>query len=164
MKQAVLIAMILFIYGCFGKKPTMITGHEGKRMPSINLLSIDSSTQINVKEVTGHKPTVLFYFSPHCPYCRSMTTEIIHNIKSLMEINFCMLSNFPLDHLKSYSREYNLQNYSNIIIGQDYEVYFSNYFKAAAVPCLAIYNKDGILKGVFMGKVSINLIKDIAFE
>ena len=75
-----------------------------------------------------------------------------------------MLSDFPLAEIKSYSSSYNLNDIKNITVGQDIESYFSNYFKAPGVPCIAIYGRDKKLKQVLMGAVSTNLIKDIAFE
>lgn len=163
-KSYIVCLIACCVMACFGKRPTITTGHEGKAMPSINLLLTDSVSYLNTKNIPNGEPIVLFYFSPHCPYCRSLTKEIITNIKNLEDIHFYMLSNFPLSYIKDYKDEYQLDKYHNITVAQDYEIYFSTYFKAPGVPCIAIYGKERKLKQVVMGKVSTSLIKDIAFE
>lgn len=164
MKVIAYMVLTLLMCGCFGRKPTIETGHEGKPMPSINLLLMDSTTQINTKLDVPDKPVVLFYFSPECPYCRSMTKSITQKTDELKGIKIYMISSFPFNLVRQYASEFDLKRYSNITVGYDYELYFSQYFKAPGVPCIAIYGKDKKLKEVLMGNVSTNLIMDLAFE
>lgn len=165
MKTIAYILIIFFLtIGCFGKKPTLETGHEGKNMPSINLLLLDSTTHTNTKNISTNNPIVLVYFSPFCPYCKILTKEIINDIESLKEIEFIFLSDYPLSSLKGYNIDHHFKNYSNITIAYDYQKYFNQYYKSPGAPCIAIYGKDKKLKQVLIGAVSTNLIKDIAFE
>jgi thioredoxin-related protein len=138
MKSVTFIILSFILFGCFGKKPTLETGREGKPLPSINLLLMDSTTYIKTTKETSYKPIVLFYFSPECAYCRKMTKSITNNIDELQGITIYMLSNFPFDKIKEYVKEFDLSKYKNITVGYDYELYFSQYFKAPGVPCIAI--------------------------
>lgn len=155
--------LLVIIYSC-NDQHTLKTGLEGKAMPSFNLLLMDSTRKLNISSTASDKPVVLFYFSPFCPYCRAQTQEILDDMKSLKNIQFYLLSNFPLSLIKNYYDQFELKKYPNIIIGQDYDVYFSKYFKAEGVPYMAIYNKEKILKHALMGKVSTSVIKSLAFE
>lgn len=164
MKSSICIGLILILCGCFSKTPKFETGHEGKTMPAINLLLLDSSTHINTKTWAEGKALVLIEFSPYCPYCQALTQSIIDDNKKLTDIQFILLSGFPLADIKNYCTKYELKNYTNITVARDYESYFGQYYKSPGVPCTAIYGKDRLLKKVLMGKVSANLIKDIAME
>jgi len=164
MKSIIYLLVAFSLWGCFGKRPTLNTGHEGKAMPSIDLLGMDSLTHINLKKDSSDKPVVLFYFSPECPYCRALTKAVIKDAEELKGINIYMLSAFPFNEVKGYYKEFSIAQYPNITMGVDYQTYFSKYFKSPGVPCLAIYGKQKTLKEVLMGNVSTNLIKDLAFE
>ncbi|MBO9204615.1 MULTISPECIES: TlpA family protein disulfide reductase [Niastella] len=164
MKLIIATIVILCLCGCFGKRPTLETGHEGKTMPSMKLLMLDSTTAIDTKTWMKGKPVVLIDFSPFCPYCRAVTQKIIDENKDLSDIQFVFLSQFPITTLKNYTTEYKLKSYSNITVAWDNDGSFGKYFNSPGVPCIAIYNKDRLLKQVLMGKVNAGLIKDIALE
>ncbi|THU32923.1 redoxin domain-containing protein [Niastella caeni] len=159
-----IIIIICFLASCYGKEPRLNSGHEGKPIPSLNLMLTDSITNINAKDFSNGKPVVLIDISPYCPFCNAMMKDIIDENKRLTEIQFIFLSAFPIDDLKKISNKYQLTKYPNITIGRDYEGYFNKYYNSSGVPCIAIYGKNGLLKQVMMGKISTNLIKDIAFE
>lgn len=164
MKITISICAIVCLCSCFGKSPSLDTGHEGKPIPSINLLLLDSATHIDTKTWRNERPIVLIDISPYCPYCRTMTQKIVDEHEYLKDIQFILLSSFPLTDLKNYEAEYKLKNYSNITIARDYDASFGHYFDSPGVPCIAIYGKDRLLKKVLMGKVNASLIKDIALE
>jgi thiol-disulfide isomerase/thioredoxin len=156
--------LLIFLCACYGKSPNLDTGHEGKLIPSMRLLLLDSITYIDTKTWQAGKPIVLIDISPYCPYCRAMTQKLTEENQDLKDIQFILLSTFPIVELNKYSAEYQLKKYPNITIARDYDANFSKYFKSPGVPCIAIYNKEKLLKQVFMGKVNANLIKDIALE
>lgn len=160
-----MFSMLLSVaWGCSEQQPAIITGLEGKPLPSFSFLLMDSTKRINTDSILSGKPTVLVYFSPYCPYCRAQTNEIIEGIKSLKNIQFFLLSDFPFNQVKQYYEQYKLSNYPNITVGKDLDSYFTKYFNASAVPYLAIYDADKRLKQVFMGKTEINEIKHVALE
>jgi thiol-disulfide isomerase/thioredoxin len=164
MKALLILCLLVNIFGCSNKQPTLRTGLEGKPMPSFNLLLTDSITRINSKIMAPGKPIVLFYFSPECPYCRSQTEEIINNINSLNNIQFCMLSNFPINQIKQYYNHYQLNKYRNITVAQDYDSHFSIFFKTTIVPYFAIYSREKKLLNVNIGKLEFQQLKDISIN
>jgi thiol-disulfide isomerase/thioredoxin len=164
MKPALYIIVVFFLTGCFGKKPSFKTGQEGKPLPAVDLLLPDSTSHLSTKNIPIGKPFVIIFFSPECPFCRALTNDIIDDMDELSNVQFYFLSTFPIKDIKAYYNEYHLQNYSNITVAWDYKIYFNKYFNAPGIPVTAIYGKDKKLKEVLMGKVSTNLIKDIALD
>jgi thiol-disulfide isomerase/thioredoxin len=164
MKKLLYVLILVALTGCFGKTPEVKTGKEGKPMPSFNLLLMDSITRLNTSSIPTGQPIVLFLFNPYCPYCRAQTEEITKEIKSLSNIRFYFFSIYSHNEIKGYYKHYQLSRFTNISVGQDYDNYFGNYYPVSGVPYLAIYDINKKLKKVLIGKVGINLIKDIAFE
>ena len=150
-----------------GKPTTMYlmpvhTSMEGQSLPSIDLLLPDSTSFLDVNNVSPGKSIVLFYFGPHCPFCQAQTKEILKHITQLKEIQFYFLTPYPFNDMKNFIRQFQLDNYSNITIGIDYKFFVGTYFKINNVPFLAIYGKDKKLKGAFIGNVKCDQIKDFA--
>lgn len=164
MKKIFTFLLFISMTGCSDPVPSITTGLEGKPIPSFELLLMDSTTRLNTTNIPAGEPIVLFYFSPYCPYCRAQTQEIVDELKSLNHIRFYLLSNFPFHSVKQYYNHYQLKNYPNIIVGQDFAMYFERYFKASGVPYIAVYQKDKRLRQVLVGKVDTRVIKEIALE
>ena len=150
--------------GCAGNNTPLVTGFEGKPLPSFNMLKMDSITRLNTANLPEGKPMVIFLFSPYCPYCRAQTEDMIKDAKKLQNVQVYMLSAFPFSTIKGYYDQYHLDKYPNITVVQDYESYFENYYKAPGVPFISIYTKDKMLKEVLIGNVGVKNIKDAVFE
>jgi thiol-disulfide isomerase/thioredoxin len=164
MKLSAIFLIIVFATGCQNKKPPIKTGLEGKPMPTIDLLLIDSTTHLNINSIKSGKPAVLFAFEPWCPYCKAQTKSIISNIKSLKGIDFYFLTNSAYPGLKEFYNRFELQKYPNIKAGIDHNYSFARYFKTNKVPVMAIYDPNMKLKQFLIGKNYISTIKDIAFN
>jgi thiol-disulfide isomerase/thioredoxin len=164
MKKIVFLLLATFIAACSEDKPSVITGLEGKTLPSFNFLLMDSSTRINTKSIITGKPSVIFIFSPYCPYCRAQTEAIIDDIKSFSNMHFYVLSSLPFNLIKDYYDHYQLNKYPNITVGQDYDGFLGNYYKVHAVPYIAVYNRSKKLKQVLMGNVTTRVLRDIIYD
>ena len=132
-------------------------------MPSFKLILMDSVNQLNTDSIHKGKPTVFFLFSPECPFCIALTKEIISEPK-LSTIKFYLLSPFPFQEIKAYSKKYHLERYSNITVGHDPQYFFSNHLKVKGVPFLAVYDNDKQLKHTLIGKISINDIRKAVID
>jgi len=164
MKIIAILLLIAGLSGCSSMPPSVKTAMEGKPLPSFDLLLMDSATHLNTNTIPSGTPFVLFFFSPYCPYCRAETEQVVADMKSLGNIHFYFLSSFPFDPIKQYYNQYQLKKYPNIILGQDYESYFGNYYKANGVPYMAFYDKEKKLKKAFIGNIDTKIIKEIAVE
>ena len=156
-----LLFIVITVVGCYERKPE-ITGLEGKPIPSFKLLLSDSSTYFDTKTIPAGKPTVLFYISPQCPYCRAQMNEIIEDMDRLKNIHFYVFTAWPFTAMKQFYSNYQLNKYPNITAGIDYTNFFGKYFKASGVPYTAIYNKDKKLNAVFVGSIGVKEIKKSA--
>ncbi|HEU4552225.1 MAG TPA: redoxin domain-containing protein [Chitinophaga sp.] len=164
MKLLCTLILVVMLAGCVSHNERVITGYEGKPLPDFTVLKMDSITRITTASIPTGKPMVIFLFSPYCPYCRAQTADIIKNEKELKNVQVYMLSEFPFVTLKGYYEQYELNKYPNITLVQDYDAYFAKFYKASAVPFIAVYNKDKTLKQVLLGNVGVNKIKDAVFE
>lgn len=154
-----IIALIL-LSSCYGKKPEK-TGLEGKLLPSFSILLPDSLTELNTKDIPTGQPTVFVFFGPQCPYSKAQIKDIIAD-ENLNAIKFYLITPYPFQQMKKLYDEYNLKYSSNIIMGVDSKNFFGQYIGAAAVPYIAIYDKNKVLSKAFMGKVTPTQIKEIS--
>ncbi|OQP48045.1 hypothetical protein A4H97_29865 [Niastella yeongjuensis] len=146
--------------GCNDHLAKLKTGKEGQVLPRVNLLLMDSTTQINTSNIPIGKPIVIFLFSPYCPYCQAQTREIIDKQAELSEIRFYMVSAFPISTLKEYYKMFNLEKYPNITVAQDKQGFFRTYLNPPGFPYQAIYGRDKKLLYAFLGIVKLDNIKD----
>lgn len=163
MKFIALLLIVAGLSGCYARDPEK-SGKEGTLMPSFRLLLADSTTYLNTEKIAAGKPSVLFYFGPHCPYSHAQMENIIKNIDMLKDVNFYLLTTATFPEMKGFYDEYELGSYPNIKVGVDYTNFFGDYFEARGVPYLAIYGKDRKLNETFIGKVYGRQIRDVAEE
>ena len=163
MKSTAYIILWLFIASCYSKKPEN-NGLQGKPLPSFTLLLADSATHFNTSNVVAGKPSVFFYFRPHCPYSRAQMEGIIDNIRKLKNIQFYIFTTAAFPEMKKFYNDFKLDKYQNIKAGIDTSGFFEDYFKVRAVPYIAIYGKGKKLNESFLGLVSGKLILKVAEE
>jgi thiol-disulfide isomerase/thioredoxin len=163
MKHLMLLLIMAILAGCYGSEPQK-TGLEGKPLPELSMLLTDSITVLHTRDIPAGKPFVLFYLSPHCPFCRAQTKEIIEDMNKLKDIQFYLITNYPMHDLKGFYKEYQLEKYPNIITGLDTSRAISDYFEISAVPYIAIYGKNKKLNKSFVGKIYSSQIKKAAEE
>lgn len=162
MKVILIILLIAGLTGCSDQPSKIITGLEGKPLPAFNVLLMDSTTLLKIGDIRPGKPTVIFLFNPYCPYCKAQTEELVKNIKDLSGVRFYLISSYPFAQVKNFFSHYGLEKFPSVIVGQDYSGFSEVYYKAAAVPYIAIYDKDKRLKEVFVGRVDPYVIKKSA--
>lgn len=156
--------LMICMAGCFSRQPSVITGQEGKPLPNVNLLLMDSSTVVTQNNVPKGQAIVFFYFSPYCPYCRAETEEMVKNIHSLQNIKVYFVSSFPFSLIKSFYENYQLNKYRNITVAQDLGSSFGNYYKVPGVPYIAVYSGNKMLKQVFIGHTDYKTIEEVALN
>lgn len=162
MRHIVFIICITTVLGCYSRSNKIKSGFEGEQLPQFTLLLMDSITKYITNAVPNGNSTVLYSFSPFCPYCKAQTEDIIKNINQLSNIDFVMLSTYPFKNIKDYYNKYQLSKYPNIIVGQDYQRGFDNHYQATGVPYLTIFNNEKILVKVILGKINTKEIKEIS--
>jgi hypothetical protein len=163
-KFLVFIAAIILLANCKNNPVVVKTGKEGQALPNVNLLLMDSSTQLNTGNIPTGKPIVIFLFSPYCAYCQAQTKQIINNQEALSKVYFYMVSTFPFNTIKQYYNAFHLENYSNIIVAQDKHGIFEKYLKPSGFPYQAIYSSDKRLRHAYLGIVHLEDLRNSVFE
>ncbi|MBO9571955.1 MAG: thioredoxin family protein [Chitinophagaceae bacterium] len=161
-KLLLIFISLLGLMGCADQEvQPETTRHLNQAIPSFELVLADGS-KFNTGNIGMGKSTVLFYFSPYCPYCRAQMIELIDNLDQVRDINFYMITSFPFEEMKKFYQKYELNKYANMIVGVDPNNYFNQYFEAKGVPALAIYNKNKKLNSLFVGEVKVGQIVKVS--
>lgn len=156
--------LLLMETSCSIHKGNPLMDYFGTPMPSFSLLLMDSVTKINTNNIQIGRPTVLFLFSPYCPFCKKDIENIIAHIDTLSGVNFYLLSSFPFSQVKAFSKQHHLDQYKNIVVTQDNNSDFIKYFKVKGIPFLACYNRDKKLNQLLIGNVDMKAILQLASE
>lgn len=155
-----ILPVIILLAGCYSSPKPEKTGLEGKEIPIFDLLLLDSATHLNTKNIPGDKPFVLFYVSPECPYCKTQMQGIIEDMNSFKDIQFYVITNWPIPEMKKFANNFQLNKYSNVTVGTDYKNFLEDYFQTRIVPFTAIYSKNKKLNKAFAGKIYPKEIKN----
>jgi thioredoxin-related protein len=160
MYRIYLYITFLFVAAC-GEKLAEKTIHQDEQMPAFNILLPDS-VSYNTKSILAGKPSVLLYFSPHCPYSRAQITEITKNINLVKDIQFYIFTPTSFSDMRFFYLKNKLGKYKNVTVGLDNSNYFARYFKAKGFPMLAIYSEEKKLNGLFLGQMPLEQLKKVA--
>jgi thiol-disulfide isomerase/thioredoxin len=152
-------SLILFgtIVACTHPNKDM-TFSEVSTLPSFNLVLIDSSTIFNTRDISAGKPVILIYFSPDCEDCQAQIRSLLKNIDFLKNSKIVLLTPMPFNELKRFYISFQLTNFKNITVGEDYEYAFGKLFKPTRFPFTAIYNGQKQLVKLYSGIIHITQI------
>ena len=156
MKNLIILLLCTGLLSCHFGQENSIANYS--TLPSFDMLLTDSTTLLHARDIPVGKPLVLVYFRPDCPHCQVETKSILNDIDSLRNFQICLLANAPIEDLRIYSQYYHLNQYTNIIIGKDYQNSFAHVFKPNAVPFVAIYNEKRKLAKIYYGEISVNTL------
>ena len=132
------------------------TGMEGKSIPSVNLLLVDSITHLNMKDITAGKSIMIVELSPYCPHCKAEITDILHHMDYFKDTQIYLITAFSYKDLMDLSNNFQLEKYTNIQTGIDSGGTFMSYYKASVVPYTAIYDNQKKLVRAMSGRADIN--------
>jgi thiol-disulfide isomerase/thioredoxin len=158
MKKIITVIALAYFVGCSPHKPPK-TGLEGKLIPSVNLLLADSSSHFNTNSIPNGRYFVIFYFSPHCPYCRAQMTEMLAKSNELKDVQIYAATFGKFKNFKAFCDEFKLNQYKNITAGLDCTDSIGRYFKLKGIPFTAVYDSQKKLSQAFAGRISVNRLK-----
>ena len=146
---------ILALFLCFGanaqdtSKPVVINYRTHESFPAYPLFALDSS-RFNSLRVAGKKePVVIIYFSPTCSHCQRQAEEITGHIKAFKDVQFLMVSSYPMQEIKEYVNTYALSRFPNITVASDPNFSMGQFFELKSLPGIYVYNKNGKYKTHF---------------
>lgn len=157
------IAVWLLI-SAFRTPGVIMTGREGRIIPSIPLQSTDSITWIKTDDIPGGRPFLVLGFSCFCVHCQALTMEIEKNINDFKGTHIYYVTPDRFVDMHAFYSFYNLSKYSNITMGRDSANQLFRYFKTSRTPLVAIYGADRKLKKVVPGRATASQIAQMLEE
>ncbi len=155
MKNLMFALIVLTLLSCKQKtkEQPFITGLEKKEIPAIGFLLTDSVSYFSTAKFSEKQKTVLFYYSPTCPYCRAQLRRMIGDIEKYKDMQICLLSGADINSIRKFGEEFELTQYPNIINAQDTGYYVSKIYRIPGVPFTVVFDKRR-LKMAYLGGVS----------
>ncbi|NII26148.1 redoxin domain-containing protein [Pseudoflavitalea sp. X16] len=131
---------------------------EIETLPEINILLLDSTQTIITRETTANKPTLIYYFSPDCEYCRRETELLTKNVNIQKAAKLIFLSYAELKEIRKYDSTYRISSLPNATIAKDYTYSFTKFIETGKFPLLVLYTGRQKLKKIFMGEVTLEIL------
>lgn len=144
------------LFTAFSAPAVIKTGMEGRVLPSFDLLLEDSLTHFNTEKIATGKPFIIVGFSPTCIHCQAETRNIIKNMNRFAGTKIYYVTTYPFDEMKMFYRYFKLEQYPNVIMGNDINGFFFPYFKNPGVPYTVVFDSKKRLKQVFSGEANID--------
>jgi hypothetical protein len=126
--------------------------------PPVKLLLPDSTNYFTKDDLKKKSAVMLILFSPDCDHCREETEELLKNIDQFQKVQIVMATFLPFEKMRFFIAEYELNKYSNIVVGQDFQYFLSTFYMIKNLPFHAFYNKKKELISVFEGSMSTEKI------
>ncbi len=108
-------------------------------------------TKANLKPNTN---SIFIYFNSDCDFCQHEAQNISDNLDSFKNVQFIFVSTEPIEIIKQFSEQYNLDNKQNITFLYDNLSTFSSRFDANSIPYLLIYDKNQKLIKKHKGQIN----------
>jgi len=148
MKKLFLLLGLIIAAGCTQAQ----TKPDIEHIPHFKILKADS-TYFNYTDLKKDKPVMIIYFSPDCSHCQHMMYEMKPKMKKFGDTQIVMVTftEFTmLKMLKNFNRDFDLQKYSNIIVGTEGHSYVvQKYYQVKTTPYIAVYDRKGNLVKAF---------------
>lgn len=124
-------------------------------IPEFEFLTLGQKPFIkaNLKPNTN---TIFIYFNSDCDFCQHESQSISDNLDNFKNVQFIFVSTEPIETIRQFSEQYNLNNQQNIIFLYDSHNTFSNRFDASSIPYLLIYNSKQSLIKKHKGQLNAN--------
>lgn len=97
-------------------------------------------------------------FSPMCEHCQHETEELVKNIDKFKNVTIIMATMMPFDSMMHFRTRYGLEQYENIIMGQDTQFFLPPFYDIHNLPFLAFYDKKGKFISVFEGNMPMDKV------
>ncbi|OMP80064.1 thioredoxin fold domain-containing protein [[Flexibacter] sp. ATCC 35208] len=154
MKKIIIAEFIILLIACNShRQDVLVTGLEGQPLPTFRILSHDSTSSYYTTANRRSGATILFYYSPTCPYCRAQMKDMLQTMNRMVGVQVYAITSAPYKAMKQFYEHFELKKFSNVIAGVDTGLSVSKYYKIKSVPYTIVYGKNGKLKHVYSGQI-----------
>lgn len=149
-KKTILIIVLIGVFGLLSylgfnviskaKEKNQIA-KQLETIPEFEFLTLAQKpfTKANLKPKTN---TIFIYFNIECDFCQHEAQSISDNLDNFKNVQFIFVSTEPIEIIKQFSEQYNLNNKQNITFLYDNLSTFSSQFDANSIPYLLIYDQN----------------------
>lgn len=130
-------------------------GCNQNQLPDFQILLSDSTTIFDTKDIPKGELSLFIHFDSECKGCQTETEELLQHIEELKHVKMYFVSIEDFANINLFCDYFNLSNYTNIIVGKDYERMIPRHFQTYATPLMALYDKHKKLRVVISGKAEI---------
>ncbi|SDF60512.1 TlpA family protein disulfide reductase [Chitinophaga filiformis] len=116
-------------------------------IPDISLQMPDSTSYFNIARIPKGKPLLLIYYQPYCEACRAEWKDIAANMEKLKDVQFCLITDHPYNDMMAFYKNYNLEQYPNVMVGRDSGHVFMRRYKPNATPYNVFFDKGKRYRG-----------------
>lgn len=158
--RQLLFLFSMSIAGCM-PAPKPLDVKDPKALPPITLFMADTVTKYNTDSLPKGRPTLLVFYGRNCPYCDTMTENIVQHIDTLKDVNIVTLSAGEFHYVDVYNKKFELSKYSNIKNGLDYNNVLFTFYGAQGLPFIVFYDQNRQIKRANLGTLSVDSIRYI---
>lgn len=133
---------------------------KNDKLPAFTYFTLDGE-KFTDKSLNVDSRLMIVYFNPMCEVCQEETEEIIQNIDYFKGIQIVMISPNTREEIVQFSKDFNLDKYSQIIMLHDPEDLFYKQFSATGYPALYLYDQDKNVIAHFNTKAEMEEIKEV---
>ncbi|MBS1633901.1 MAG: redoxin domain-containing protein, partial [Bacteroidetes bacterium] len=127
-------------------------------LPPVKLLLADSISHFGKENFNKKSPVLIIIFNPDCEHCQKETEELLDSMNHFKNIQIVMATMMPFDKMNEFIKKYKLDNFKNIVVGQDNQYFLPVFYMVSNLPYLALYNKMGELITTYEGAVPIHTV------
>lgn len=115
-----------------------------KDIPTFSLTTINK-TLLNSKNLGNNQTKVIIYFSPTCHFCQAEAEELSKINNHYQNTQWIWIASEPLDQIKEFAHQYNLDKQINISWCHDEGAVFYQKLGMSTVPYFLVYNQSNRL-------------------
>lgn len=128
---------------------------NGKLPPFI--ITQQNGKYFKATQLPYNKGILIIYFSPECEDCHAFISTLKKRINKFSNTSIVLVTQAPLNEMKSFITQYQLEQFDNIYVGTEEKTLFlGQYYKLDKLPFIALYDKMGNLQATYRKSISLD--------
>lgn len=131
-----------------------------KTMPDFKFYTLNDKAYTQA-DVPSGKPLLVLHFSTDCEHCQNEAKDLKKNISWFENVHILMVSDKSKEEINTFSQDYGLKEYPQIVFLRDTTSAFFYSFGTASFPLAYVYDSDHNLLKHFPGETGMDVIKKV---
>ncbi len=134
---------------------------DPKVLPQIVLLKGDTVSKFGTDSLAKGRPILLYFYGPGCLQCDTLSRKLVDSMDVVKDVNLLFISAGSFHEVKNYQKKYDVERFSNVRLGLDYNNAFIKFYGGVAYPLLVFYDKNRQIKRANYGPMTMDTIRAI---